>query len=200
MRKRKEHRQYISGLKLDKIHYNEMIQRGKEEKNRAVVKNAKEQKKITQKALRHAQKENNKLLKMILYRNKTVFSLLKAVMNGIWFIVLYFAYIKALSRTPLIWDGLIGLGYTAIGVTVTRLLSWGLAFWITEHNNWERNVQYVLRSALITVVISTMYFFEIFITLYNNLDVKWSVGGYVLIQFLIFTLADFLVDNFLFQH
>jgi len=184
----KQYRQVIrEGRKSDRVNYSDMKEAKKDK--RAAVKNRKTVK-----------KGKHKVLKMLTFRNKLMFSLLKGVFNGIWFIVLYFAYIKNLPRMPFIWDGAIGLGYTAIGISVTRLISWGIAFAITEHSNLEKNVQFFMRSVLVTMTISVLLFTEVFFTLYNNLDVKYSVGGYVLLQFLVFTLADFLVDNFLFQH
>jgi len=196
--KRRHQKQLSQEIK----HYKQTIRDGRRKKRttRPSVKEAKKGKRSAVKERRKVKKGKHKVLKMLTFRNKFMFSLLKGVFNGIWFIILYFAYIRDLQRTPFIWNGAINLGYTAIGISVTRFISWGIAFAITEHSNMEKNVQYFMRSILVTITISILLFVEVFITLYNNLDMKYSVGGYILIQFLVFTLADFLVDNFLFQH
>ena len=196
-RRKREHRKQMNA---EIKHYKQVIRDGRKNRNRTEVREGKKGYRVSKKEMKGEKKDSHKLLKMILYRNKLMFSVLKGMLNGVWFIILYFAYIRDLQHTPFIWEGLKSLGLIALGITITRTLSWGIAFGITEHSNFEKNVQFVLRSAIITIFISILLFTEVFLTLYSTLDLKFSVGGYLLIQFLVFTLADFMADNFLFQH
>ncbi len=74
---------------------------------------------------------NHKFLKMILYRNKFMFSFLKGIFNSLFFLIFYFVFFKYMERTPFIWTGAKTLGWIALIVTVMRLFSWMLAFRIT---------------------------------------------------------------------
>ena len=132
---------------------------------------------------------------------KLRFTFVRSSISTILFLILWFAYMIDLPRLPLFSEqSWMTFGIITLIVLGIRMFSYIGAYIWTRYSSMEGNAQYFLRAMIITVITSIFIFAEVFIFLERELGMWWSMGLFVVLQFLIFFMSDAWADKILFQH